>query len=67
MTPLQEDPSARAPWTRRMFGRPHSLSPTPCVELWKGEFRQLSGAAHRTILRFESASCELGISSISGA
>jgi hypothetical protein len=36
------------------------LSPTPCVELWKGEFRQFSGDAHRTILRFESASCDLG-------
>jgi hypothetical protein len=40
MTPLQlqEDPSAQAPCTRRMLGRPLSLSPTPCVELWKGEF-----------------------------
>jgi hypothetical protein len=25
MTPLQEDPSAHAPWTRMMFGRPFIL------------------------------------------
>ena len=32
MTPLQHDPSAQAPWTRTMFGRPFMCSPPRSFE-----------------------------------
>ena len=54
MTPLQQDPSAQAPWTRTMFGRPFIVA-LPSSELWKRRVSPSRRAgAHRTILRFES-------------
>src|SRR5258707_294702 len=60
MTPLQQDPSAQAPWARTMFGRPfmcrHSLR--RIVE--KESVLERTAGAHHTILRFESVLLRLG-------
>src|SRR5437870_2635664 len=60
MTPLQQDPSAQAPWTRTMFGRPFTCRPPPSSSCRKASIVSRSSDAHHTILRFESASCDLG-------
>ena len=51
MTPLQQDPSAQAPWTRTIFGRPFISLPSSLVEV---SVVGRGAGAHRTILRFES-------------
>ena len=55
ITPPQEEPSAQAPWTRTMLGRPF-IRATPLLEVSVGDHTVLEpsrGAPpHRTILRF---------------
>src|SRR3989475_11130604 len=60
MTPLQQDPSAQAPWTRTIFGRPFICRTLPSLSCETTSVRRRGVAAHRTILRFESCSRSLG-------
>src|SRR5438552_8603324 len=60
MTPLQQEPSAQAPWTRMMFGRPFTFHPLPSSSCGKASVVKLSAEAHHTILRFENALLRLG-------
>src|SRR3984893_2783631 len=60
MTPLQQDPSAQAPWTRTMFGRLFICHPLPSLSCGTTSVGRHGVAAHRTILRFESCSRGLG-------
>src|SRR6266446_6750283 len=54
MTPLQQDPSAQAPWARTMFGRPFIVLTPLLVVCGKASVTARDTRAHRTILRSES-------------
>src|SRR2546422_1438832 len=60
MTPLQQDPSAQAPWTRTMFGRPFTCRPLPSSSCGRTSVVKWGAGAHHTILRFEKALLPLG-------
>src|SRR6266702_945931 len=60
MTPLQQDPSAHAPWTRTMFGRPFTGRSLPSSSCGKASVASRTAEAHHTILRFENALLRLG-------
>src|SRR5712691_2784334 len=56
MTPLQQDPSAQAPWTRTMLGRPFIGSRSFARFGGSASLDGSCARAHRTILRFENCS-----------
>src|SRR5207245_3987335 len=60
MTPLQQDPSAQAPWTRMMFGRPFTCRSLPSSSCGTTSVAGRRAVAHRTTLRFESCSKGVG-------
>src|SRR6266571_4992473 len=60
LTPLQQDPSAHAPWTRTMFGRPFTGRSLPSSSCGKASVASRTAEAHHTILRFENALLRLG-------
>src|SRR5947209_2376433 len=60
MTLLQQDPSAQAPWTRTMFGRPFTCRPLPSSSCGRTSVVKWGAGAHHTILRFEKALLPLG-------
>src|SRR2546423_6356564 len=66
MTPLQQDPSAQAPWTRTIFGRPFILSLTPFRRVVEGRVWSFAAPVRITRSCDLKARCAAGICSPRG-